>query len=127
MNLLDNDVYYPYAMINILCGGKRMDNFKTIYKILKYLEQAMDYDEPDLDRISATALGISEQRWVAIMEMLAKEKYIDGIAVKRSADGNVSVSVPHPRITLRGLEYLQDNSAMQKAARIAKGIAEIVT
>ena len=51
-----------------------MDNFKTIYKILKYLEQAMDYDEPDLDRISADALGISEQRWVAIMEMLAKEK-----------------------------------------------------
>ena len=104
-----------------------MDNFKTIYKILKYLEQSMDYDEPDLDRISADALGISEQRWAAIMEMLAKEKYIDGIAVKRSADGNVSVSVPHPRITLRGLEYLQDNSAMQKAARIAKGIAEIVT
>ena len=104
-----------------------MDNFKTIYKILKYLEQAMDYDEPDLDRISADALGISEQRWAAIMEMLAKEKYIDGIALKTSADGDVSVSVPPPRITLRGLEYLQDNSAMQKAARIAKGIAEIVT
>ena len=104
-----------------------MDNFRVIYKILKYLEQAMDYDEPDLDRISATTLGISEQRWVAIMEMLAREGYIDGMTVERSTDGNVTISNPHPRITLRGLEYLQENSAMQKAARLAKGIAEIVT
>ena len=104
-----------------------MDNFRTIYKILRYLEQAMDYDEPDLDRISADALDISEQRWIAIMEMLAREGYIDGMTVKRSTDGSVSISIPHPRITLRGLEYLQENSAMQKAARIAKGIAEIVT
>ena len=84
----------------------------------------MDYDEPDLDRISATALGISEKRWDAILEMLAMEKYIDGIAVKRSADGNASVSVPHSRITRRGLEYLQDNPAMLKAPRIAKRIDE---
>lgn len=104
-----------------------MDNFRVIYKILRYLEQAMDYDEPDLDRISADALGISEQSWIAIMEMLAREKYIDGVTVKRSTDGNVTISIPHPRITLRGLEYLQENSAMQKAARLAKGIAEIVT
>lgn len=104
-----------------------VDRNKVIYKVLKYLEQAMDYDEPDLDRISAAALGISEQRWVAIMEMLAREKYIDGMTVKRSTDGSVSISIPHPRITLRGLEYLQENSAMQKVARLAKGIDEIVT
>ena len=104
-----------------------VDRNRVIYKILRYLEQAMDYDEPDLDRISADALGISEQRRVAIMEMLAREGYIDGMTVKRSIDGNVTISNPHPRITLRGLEYLQENSAMQKAARLAKGIAEIVT
>ena len=104
-----------------------VDRNKVIYKVLKYLEQAMDYDEPDLDRISAAALGISEQRWVAIMEMLVREGYIDGMTVKRSTDGNVTISNPHPRITLRGLEYLQENSAMQKAARLAKGIDEIVT
>lgn len=104
-----------------------MDNFKTIYKILKYLERAMDYDEPDLGRISAGTLGISEQRWIAIMEMLSRERYIDGIAIERGADGGVSISTPSPRITLRGLEYLQENSTMQKMARLAKGVAEIVT
>ena len=47
-----------------------MDNFKIIYRILRYLEKAMDYDKADLDFISYAKLGITEQRWVAIMEML---------------------------------------------------------
>lgn len=40
-----------------------MDNFTVIYKILKALEQAMDYDEFDISRISHTKLDISYQRW----------------------------------------------------------------
>ena len=64
-----------------------MDNFKLIYKILRYLEKAMDYDEPYMDFISAKALRISEQRWTAIIEMLAENGYIKGIEIKISADG----------------------------------------
>ena len=36
-----------------------MDNFTVIYKILKTLEQAMDYDEFDVKQISHTRLNIS--------------------------------------------------------------------
>lgn len=103
-----------------------MDNFKVIYRILRYLEKAMDYDEADTSFISAGALKISEQRWVAIMEMLVTEGYIAGMTVSRSRDGEVAISESNPRITLRGLEYLSDNSLMQKAAKIAKGIAEVI-
>lgn len=103
-----------------------MDNFKTIYRILRYLEKAMDYDEADMDFISASALGLSERRWTAIMEMLVKEGYIDGLTVTRSRDGDVVLSVNDPRITLRGLEYLNENSLMQKAAKLAKGIADMI-
>lgn len=103
-----------------------MDNFKVIYRILRYLEKAMDYDEADTSFISAGALKISEQRWAAIMEMLVTEGYIAGMAVSRSRDGEVVISESNPRITLRGLEYLSDNSLMQKAAKIAKGIAEAI-
>lgn len=99
-----------------------MDNFKAIYRMLRYLEKAMDYDEADLGFISAGKLKISEQRWLSIMEMLAKEHYIDGIEVKRSADGEAFASVSAPRITLHGLEYLKENSIMQKAAEVAKGL-----
>lgn len=103
-----------------------MDNFKVIYRILRYLEKAMDYEEVDIDRISPSALGITERRWAALMEMLVKEQYIDGVAVKRSVDGNATISMSNPRITMRGLEYLQENSFMQKAANLAKGIADVI-
>lgn len=103
-----------------------MDNFKVIYRILRYLEKAMDYDEADTSFISAAALKISEQRWAAIMEMLVNEGYVVGLPVSRSRDGEVVISESNPRITLRGLEYLSENSLMQKAAKIAKGIAEVI-
>lgn len=103
-----------------------MDNFKVIYRILRYLETAMDFDMVDLDRLSAEELGISENRRVAILEMLVREGYVNGIGVKRSIDGNVTISICGPRITIKGLEYLHENSMMAKAARIAKGIAEVM-
>ena len=104
-----------------------MNNFKVIYRILKYLEKAMDYDEVDIDFISAETLGLTKQRWTAIMEMLEKEGYITGVSVKRSAHGEILLSVSGIRITLKGLGYMQENSLMQKAANIAKGVVDIIS
>ena len=101
-----------------------MDKFKVIYRILRYLEKAMDYDESDMDFISARHLGLTDQRWLSIMEMLVHDGYIAGIDVKRSIDGDACISVSDIRITLKGLEYLQENSLMQKAANSARGISE---
>ena len=39
-----------------------MDNFKVIYKILKLLEAAMDYDEFDRSQLIPEYFGISENR-----------------------------------------------------------------
>ena len=61
------------------------------------------------------------------MEMLTAEGYIDGVSLKRTLDGDVAVSVSNPRITLKGLEYFQENSLMKKAADLAKGIADIIS
>lgn len=104
-----------------------MDNFRVIYRILRYLEKALDYDEPNMDCISAKALKLSDQRWMALMEMLSKEGYIDGFSAQRTVDGSILISSSTPRITLKGLEYLQENSLMKKAAELAKGVAEIIT
>ena len=52
------------------------------------------------------------------MEMLIREEYVTGISAKHSADGLVCCSVSNFRITLKGLEYLQENSLMQKAANM---------
>lgn len=104
-----------------------MDNFNVIYKILKRLEKAMDYDEFDIEQISAENLGISRNKWCRIMEMLAQNGYIQGVTVKYIIDGNNAlISAYNPRITLKGLEYLNENSLMKKAANAAKGIKDII-
>ncbi|MCC8015515.1 MAG: YjcQ family protein [Eubacterium sp.] len=103
-----------------------MDNFNIIYKILKELEKAMDYDEFYMDRISAERLKISENRLYKILEMLTKEGYVDGISLKYGVQGECIISVNNPRITLKGLEYLNENNLMKKAANFAKGIKETV-
>lgn len=84
-----------------------MDNFGLIYRILSYLEEAMDYEYPNIKFISPETLRITQQRWSAIMAILAHEKYVDGLTMERSAGGAIAVSAGAPRITLRGLEYLE--------------------
>ncbi len=104
-----------------------MDNFNTIYKILKRLEKAMDYDEFDIEQISAESLGISRNKWCRIIEMLVQNGYIQGVTVKYSIDGNNAlISSYNPVITLKGLEYLNDNALMKKIANTAKGIKDII-
>ena len=103
-----------------------MDNFKVIYRILKALEAAMDCDEFDMDMISHEKLGISQNRWVALLREMIRSGYIDGISISVSADGIPTVSIFNPCITIQGLEYLENNSLMKKAARDAKGIKEAI-
>lgn len=97
-----------------------MDNFKIIYKILKILERAMDEDSFDKSEISFEELKISEARWIKLMEMLASEGYIQGVSIINS------LGRTHLRITLKGLEYLEENSLMKKAGHLIKGVTEII-
>lgn len=103
-----------------------MDNFKAVYKILAVLEKAMDFPEFDIEQIGAEALGVSPERWARYIEMMADVGYIKGVALKQDILGETHVDAKHIRITLKGLEYLQDNSMMQKIYRAAKGVTDIV-
>lgn len=38
-----------------------MDNFRIMYRILKYLEEAMDEDVPDTNQITHEKLGITQR------------------------------------------------------------------
>lgn len=104
------------------------ESIKLIYKILKILEKSMDYPEFDVDRLSPETLGISASRRDALLEMLLKKGYIDGIEVKKYIGDkyNTVIGIENIKITIDGLEYLEDNSLMKKAANLAKGIVEIV-
>lgn len=103
-----------------------MDNFKAVYKILSTLEKSMDLPEADLDSIDHKALDISKERWCRYIEMMLDVGYIKGASVKRDISGSMRVECNDLRITLKGLEYLQENSIMQRMYNAARGIKEIV-
>ena len=100
------------------------ENFKIIYKILRCLEKGMDADETGMP--SASDLGISVQRWNRLVEMLVDEGYIKGVSVHTDIAGNTYVHTPSPAITLKGLEYLAENTLMKRAYNAAKGIRELI-
>lgn len=104
-----------------------MDDFRLIYKILKILQKAMDYEEFDKEALSFENLGLTKPKWSRIMTMLLKEGYISGGQTWNAADCDYPrVMLTRPEITLKGLEYLEDNSLMKKAANLAKGIKETI-
>lgn len=103
-----------------------MDNFKAVYKILRALEAAMDLPEFNLSQVGAQTLGVSEERWARYIEMMADVGYIKGVKVFENVVGETEVRDEGVRITLKGLEYLQENSIMQKIYQTANGIRDIV-
>ena len=102
-----------------------MDNFKAVYRILSALEKAMDVPEFDVSQIGPDALGVSRQRWGRYLEMMADVGYITGVAIAETIGGDVIVDADSIRITLKGLEYLQENGIMRKLYNVAKGIKDI--
>lgn len=103
-----------------------MDNFNTIYKILSALEKAMDLPEFDISQISPENLKISQERWSRYIEMLADIGYIKGVRVFKNVCGETMIDEQDIRITLKGLEYLAENSIMKRIYNTARGIKEIM-
>lgn len=99
-----------------------MEEYRVIYKILKHLEKSLDFEEPDHTPIEAESLKITEPKWARLMKMLVDEGYIKGVLIVNYP----LVKLVNPTITLKGIEYLKENSLMKKASDLAKGIAEIL-
>ena len=105
-----------------------MNNFKIIYRILKYLEENMDNEYVDCEKISHTALGISFNRWENLLWEMQANGYIRGLVYEQTmSDISPHVVLPiAPKITISGLEYLESNSFMKKAAETLKRVKEII-
>lgn len=105
-----------------------MDNFKIIYRILKYLDRNKGDEECDYREISPDVLNIAETQWEQLLISMQEDGYIKGLAYSRKLDEKF----PHlarpitPRITLKGMEYLADNTLMKKAANLFRGVVDVV-
>ena len=100
--------------------GVTMGNIGVIYRILKALDISMDYEE------FAERLGISEPRRLYLLHMLLDAGLIEGIAIEIDCAGNFYISKGRTRLTLKGLEYMNNNSLMQRAMKAAKGIKDSI-
>lgn len=103
-----------------------MEEFTHIYKILSALKNAMDCPEFGLEQISAEKLKISEERRSKYLKMLVDDGYISGVTVFQDVTGEMCVEDNGATITIKGIEYLSENSLMKKAHNLAKGIREIL-
>lgn len=106
------------------------DYFVIVYKILKYLYKCLKNSES----ISLSYLAcetkdfpVTQEYWEYIMEHMIEDGLIDGLKVCRSDTGfTVIKGLQNTRITPIGIEYLQENSMMQKAKEFLLTVSEIV-
>lgn len=79
--------------------GSIMEEFTQIYRILQILKKAMDVEEFEKELISSEAIKVNYPK----------------------------VELTRPEITLKGLEYLEENSMMKKVSKVAKGVIDVFT
>ena len=103
-----------------------MDHFKAVYRILNFLKKSEQYDEFDDENFTAEYFKITERQWALTLERLIDDGHVKGVSIRCGADDYAVLTLTQPRITTKGLEYLEENYLMRKAARIAKGIREVL-
>lgn len=99
---------------------------KDIYRILKGFADGVGDDEFDGKAfLHAAADRMGDARADALVAMVVDEGLLTGIEVRRFVDRSGPTLVPvDPRITLKGIQFLEENSLMRRAARAASGIAD---
>lgn len=110
-----------------LAGVSKDDYFVLSYSVLKYLYECFKAGEKaDVDMFSPVALGINNGYWCNLIESLANEGYITGVAFSTAVGSISGVKVYNMKITQKGIEFLQENSRMKKAAEFIKTAIDII-
>lgn len=100
-----------------------MEDFRIIYRILNFLQQSMDFEEFDREGFNAQRFGTNENRFHALLIQLQNAGYIEELNIVQYIRQPKHIE---PKITLKGLEYLEENSLMKQCAALAKGIKEVI-
>lgn len=108
----------------------RDDYHVIIYQILSYLymqlKQGKDIDA-SLIRHDSKYLQINRKYWTYVIVNLLNEGYICGIVIDQDIDENIGIyNLDKCEITPKGIEYLTDNSTIEKAKRFMKDLKDIL-
>lgn len=103
------------------------DFFVIVYQVLKYLYEGLKTgEEPEAIRLTASAYSIPESYWGYILLSLLEEGYVKGIAVHSTKSGILFSDLQDAVITPKGIEYLFENSLLQKVKRTLKDVKELI-
>lgn len=107
------------------------DYFVLVYRFLSYLYACLKSGErPSWEYLNygTKDFPIGEEYWNYLLEHLIDDGLVEGLVKVRCIgvkDGFKEMP-DGVKITPRGIEYLQENSAMKRAAEFLKSIKEIV-
>lgn len=100
--------------------------YGIIWKILNILDLALDLKEVPLEQLTAKRFKISENRFNNYLVMLNDAGYIEGVKVIDNLTDDFEIDISEIKITLEGIEFLIENSTMNKIATAAKEVGLIV-
>lgn len=91
-----------------------MNRKKLIYSILKEIEKGNTPTKADY--------GLELEQWGEIVSFIKNEGFVNNVAVAYSDNKVVEVAISSATITIKGIEYLEENNGWAKAY---KGIKEV--
>lgn len=100
------------------------DMFVIMYKILAYLYACMKQGKkPDVDLEQLA--GVNQPYYFSIIKELSEHGYVKGFRFLETKDYDLVIA-DNPRITMEGVEFLEENSKMHKAAKFLKEIKAVI-
>jgi hypothetical protein len=100
-----------------------MDKFKVIYQILNAIRTAPETGF-EAKNLCGELFGITDAEFEMIMKILKGGGYISGLKIIKTV-GKTQFVCDDVTITISGLEYLKENSMMQKIKRAEEGITNL--
>lgn len=88
----------------------------------------MDLPEFNIEELGLETMKLSQERLYRYFEMLQDAGLIKNADLRTDITGEMFIKNPKKiRITLKGLEYLSENTIMRKMYNAAKGIVDLVS
>lgn len=102
------------------------DIFRIIYVILKELyENKKDGKRTPIGNISAERFNIPYSYWLDIISELSENEYVSGVKIVQTKTGRIICGLEDMDITLKGIEYLEENSMMKKVYNFLKDVKDL--
>ena len=112
-------------------------SFGTMLKILREIDRQMDSKKIDASSFTHERLGITHERWARCLALLLEAGYIRGITVidngweeddplKDESENRFFVDMESPEITIEGLKFLAENTAVARLYKTVKSVKDLV-